>query len=1086
MKHFQRLALALLLVASAFSTHRLAAEVPMILAHQGRITVDGVNPSGPVEFKFALTNGGVDQSRPATATAEVALTKIVSIEVTDQGAGYTSVPAVTIKDSAGMGFGAAATAVLEGTKVVAVIVEQGGADYMGDITVEIAPPGPFIVHQNFWRNDGDTAAGPPATAVTLELTQGLYHVELGNPAIMAAIPIAVFQQPAVFLRTWMRPLGETQFLELLPSQRITAVGYAVMAATVPDGAIATAQLAGDAVTAEKIAPGAIGGVHLAAGSIGGAQIAAGAITGGNLAAGAVQTIHVADASITREKLAPDALDGSGGGSIPIGSGLPSGSSMQIPAGSDPGELIAAGFEYRRTVRGEDEWFTPTQGTPAQAFGEDPLVWTGRHIVIWGGLSGATLQTYDPVRNFWERPNIQGPAPLPRSRHTATWCDGEVIYWGGYTDADNQQVTRTGGSYNPWTRAWTPVPEGNHVPDARALHTAVWTGEHLIIWGGRDFKGDPMNSGAKFNPATGEWTPISTVGAPSHRFAHTAVWTGSRMLIWGGQTISNIKLRSGASYDPATDTWTPINENGAPGARTGHAAVWTGAGMLIWGGETTDAVVRSGAVYNLVTNHWIQVNGGVDAPAARADFASVWTGSELLIFGGRGAEGVFLGDGAALDLESNTWRDLPTLFRPDARRKPGSVWTGREFVIFGGTTLGSQGQEQQSILGAGYTPGSTRWLTIGLTRPSNILGLHAAGDDVFAFASLNSCRYHIESGRWLRSSLAGHPEYDSNARIYSNERYVVIWNGPAGASHVYDIEADTWSPMSVQGMGPATANCGWDGEKLYLFFTESVGGVLQRRVKVYLPETDSWFLVPTLGAEPPIGLAFSRDMHYADGAFYIFPSGGPKNAFGYGIFAFDTAKRRWFFFGGDIVSPILTLDNNANYVPKWEGSHWLSVRGTAAAGGYIINLNRTGKHFYNAPEGRFWERDNGLIYRIVRDASGDPTFSVVSVFAVDNPIAGIVSFDPMLPPHLDTVNEILREGVIDGTSAVAVGADEVIVLGGNAVSGGYWINTRERWVRLLHVPFSTTHPALLWHRDRLFIQGFTVFKPGQEFDVYVKP
>src|SRR2546422_1070361 len=48
-----------------------------------------------------------------------------------------------------------------------------------------------------------------------------------------------------------------------------------------------------------------------------------------------------------------------------------------------------------------------------------------------------------------------------------------------------------------------------------------------------------------------WTPTSTVGAPTGRSLHTAVWTGSRMVVWGGANDN-----TGGVYDPATDSWTP--------------------------------------------------------------------------------------------------------------------------------------------------------------------------------------------------------------------------------------------------------------------------------------------------------------------------------------------------------------------------------------------------------------------------------------------------------------------------------------------------------------------------------------------------
>ena len=37
----------------------------------------------------------------------------------------------------------------------------------------------------------------------------------------------------------------------------------------------------------------------------------------------------------------------------------------------------------------------------------------------------------------------------------------------------------------------------------------------------------------YNPSTDAWQSISLDDAPSDRIHHTAVWTGEEMIIWGG-------------------------------------------------------------------------------------------------------------------------------------------------------------------------------------------------------------------------------------------------------------------------------------------------------------------------------------------------------------------------------------------------------------------------------------------------------------------------------------------------------------------------------------------------------------------------
>src|SRR5262245_54538460 len=103
---------------------------------------------------------------------------------------------------------------------------------------------------------------------------------------------------------------------------------------------------------------------------------------------------------------------------------------------------------------------------------------------------------------------------------------------------------------------------------------------MIVWGGNGEASTPLDTGARYDPATDSWTGIATAGAPSRRYGHTAVWMGSLMIVWGGYNGSFYE-NTGGRYDPATDTWTPTSVVGAPSGRYDHTAVWTGRTMVVW-------------------------------------------------------------------------------------------------------------------------------------------------------------------------------------------------------------------------------------------------------------------------------------------------------------------------------------------------------------------------------------------------------------------------------------------------------------------------------------------------------------------------
>jgi hypothetical protein len=53
-------------------------------------------------------------------------------------------------------------------------------------------------------------------------------------------------------------------------------------------------------------------------------------------------------------------------------------------------------------------------------------------------------------------------------------------------------------YDPVANRWQPVTAGPL--SGRNLHTAVWTGQEMLVWGGIDPGGDsPLSDGAAFRP-----------------------------------------------------------------------------------------------------------------------------------------------------------------------------------------------------------------------------------------------------------------------------------------------------------------------------------------------------------------------------------------------------------------------------------------------------------------------------------------------------------------------------------------------------------------------------------------------------------
>ena len=124
----------------------------------------------------------------------------------------------------------------------------------------------------------------------------------------------------------------------------------------------------------------------------------------------------------------------------------------------------------------------------------------------------------------------------------------MVVWGGLDSSLNDY--NTGGRYNPVSDSWLPTSL-NNAPSARDSHTAVWTGREMIVWGGVCCNpGVDFNTGGRYNPAVDSWTATSDVNVPHARDSHTAVWTGDKMIVWGGGYYSGssyIYLNTGGTY-----------------------------------------------------------------------------------------------------------------------------------------------------------------------------------------------------------------------------------------------------------------------------------------------------------------------------------------------------------------------------------------------------------------------------------------------------------------------------------------------------------------------------------------------------------
>jgi len=345
----------------------------------------------------------------------------------------------------------------------------------------------------------------------------------------------------------------------------------------------------------------------------------------------------------------------------------------------------------------DSW-TPVSNPPP-ALLQDPAVWTGNLLLLWGRDEFGRYDfnsggRYDPVIDTWTPMSMTG-APTGRISHTTVWTGSVMVVWGG---CSGSQRLDNGGRYNPLSNTWAPT-ETTGAPVGRCQHTAVWDARDglMLVWGGADVTNNPSNTGGRYNPDTNTWVDMPTAGAPSERYGHTAVWTGSLMVVWGGPD------NAGGRYDPANDTWSATTTMGAPTGRSQHTAVWADSArvMVVWGGHDGFASLDSGGRYDPATDTWT-VTKAAGAPLARDQHTAIWTGNFMVVWGGSVTNGYGFADGGRYDPAADVWSSISTVNAPSGRYQHTAVWddADRRMIVWGGRGAATN----TSYTGGLYDPG----------------------------------------------------------------------------------------------------------------------------------------------------------------------------------------------------------------------------------------------------------------------------------------------------------------------------------------------------------------------------------------------